>query len=60
LAEGLASSRPETKVLFVSDYADDAIFRHGVLDENVNFLQRPFTPDALAQKVREVLSMHLN
>jgi response regulator RpfG family c-di-GMP phosphodiesterase len=60
LAECLASSRPETKVLFVSGYTDDAIVHHGVLDGNVNFLQKPFTPDALAHKVSEVLSMHLN
>jgi two-component system cell cycle sensor histidine kinase/response regulator CckA len=60
LAECLASSRPETKVLFVSGYTDDAIVRHGVLDENVNFLQKPFSPDALAAKVREVLNTNLN
>lgn len=60
LAEWLASSRPETKVLFVSGYTDDAIVRHGVLDENVNFLQKPFSPDALAAKVRDVLNTQLN
>jgi PAS domain S-box-containing protein len=60
LAKCLASSRPETKVLFVSGYTDDAIVHHGVLDKDVNFLQKPFTPDALAHKVREVLSIHRN
>lgn len=57
LAERLAKSRPETKVLFLSGYTDEAIVHHGVLDDTVNFLQKPFTTDAFAQKVREVLSM---
>ena len=46
---------PGIKTLFVSGYTDDAVVRHGVQHERVNFLQKPFSPTALAQKVREVL-----
>jgi PAS domain S-box-containing protein len=55
LAEALRRIRPETKVLFTSGYAGDAIARHGVLDEGVAFLAKPYAPSVLAQKVREVL-----
>lgn len=54
-AEGLKAFRPNTGVLFMSGFTDDAIFHHGVLDEGVFFIQKPFTPDALALKAREVL-----
>lgn len=55
LAECLARQRPETKVLYVSGYTTDAIVRHGVLEEGISFLEKPFTTNSLASKVREVL-----
>src|SRR5208283_1677665 len=55
LAERLRSLRPEMKVLYMSGYTDDAMIRHGVLEHEVSFLQKPFKPVALAAKVREVL-----
>ncbi len=55
LAERLSALRPEIKALFISGYAGNAIFHHGVLDPGIAFLQKPFTAQELAQKVREVL-----
>ena len=55
LAERLARERPRTKVLYTSGYTDDAMVRQGVLTAGVAFLQKPFVPDSLARKVREVL-----
>ena len=55
LAEQLCPVRPEMKVLYMSGYTDDAVLRHGVQEERMPFLQKPFIPDALVLKVREVL-----
>jgi PAS domain S-box-containing protein len=55
LAQQLAPLRPDMKILFASGYTDDAIIHHGVLDDGVAFLQKPFTPNVLLTKVREVL-----
>jgi CheY-like chemotaxis protein len=55
LAVRLAAVHPEARVLFMSGYADDAVVRHGVREEQAPFLPKPFTPADLARKVREVL-----
>jgi DNA-binding response OmpR family regulator len=55
LAVALAASHAETKVLYMSGYTDDAVVLHGVLAADVSFLQKPFTTESLARKVREVL-----
>jgi CheY-like chemotaxis protein len=46
---------PHTKILFTSAYTENAIVHQGVLDKGVALLQKPFTPSALAHKVRQVL-----
>jgi CheY-like chemotaxis protein len=56
LASRVASIRPGTKVLFISGYTDDTVVRHGVLESEIAFLQKPFAPEALARKVKEVLA----
>jgi two-component system, cell cycle sensor histidine kinase and response regulator CckA len=57
LAERLRPQRPEMHVLYMSGYTNEAIVRHGVLEPDTMFIQKPFTPAALGQKVREALDL---
>jgi CheY-like chemotaxis protein len=56
LAERLMVTRPDTRVLYMSGYSDDAILRHGVKSAGTLFVQKPFSIEALAEKVRETLN----
>ena len=55
LAQRLMPTRPEMRLLFTSGYTEDEIVRHGVSGLGTAFLEKPFTPDGLASKVRDVL-----
>jgi two-component system, cell cycle sensor histidine kinase and response regulator CckA len=55
LAKALSSSRPDLKVLYMSGYTENFIVHHGVLDEGVHFIQKPFNLDDLARKIRQIL-----
>jgi DNA-binding NtrC family response regulator len=55
LANHMAALHPETRVLYMSGYTDDAIVRHGIQEPNSFLLPKPFSPSGLLQKVREVL-----
>ena len=56
LAERLQADHPHMKVLYVSGYTDDAVVRHGIVQNHAGYLQKPFTPHMLATKVREALA----
>jgi CheY-like chemotaxis protein len=55
LAQRLKTLQPSLKVLYISGYTDDMLAHHGVLESGVFLLQKPFAPDELAKKLREVL-----
>jgi CheY-like chemotaxis protein len=55
LADELRLIKPNTKVLFMSGYTEDAIVHHGILSPGITFLHKPFTPGELTRKVRQVL-----
>jgi PAS domain S-box-containing protein len=55
LAQRVTAARPDTKVLFVSGYTDDAVLRHGVTTPGMAFLQKPFALEDLLQRVRALL-----
>jgi CheY-like chemotaxis protein len=55
VAERMAAFKPGIKIVFMSGYTEDAVVRHGVLEEETHFIQKPYSPAAVAQKVRAVL-----
>jgi CheY-like chemotaxis protein len=55
LAGKLGATRPDMKILYVSGYSDTEIGDHGVLDPRYDLLQKPFTPQTLARKIRDVI-----
>jgi two-component system cell cycle sensor histidine kinase/response regulator CckA len=55
LADQILSLRPGIKVLFMSGYSDNAIVQHGVLTPGLAFIEKPFSPETLAEKVRQVI-----
>lgn len=54
-AEIIRQVHPNTNIIYMSGYTNDAVLRHGILSDKIHFLQKPFSPTALANKVREVL-----
>jgi two-component system cell cycle sensor histidine kinase/response regulator CckA len=60
LSERVSAVFPNLPILFMSGYTDDAIVRHGLLDEKLNFIQKPFDSTSVARKVREVLDAASN
>jgi len=58
LREVLHALRPDLRTLFISGYTADVIARHGALDQNVHFLQKPFRIDQFAARVRDVLDQN--
>ncbi len=59
LAEQVVKLRPDTRVLYMSGYTDQAIVHHGILDRDIAFIGKPFTPNALVLKIVAVLQQSL-
>lgn len=57
VAHNLSTFHPETKVLYMSGYTDDSAVKHGFLELSMNYIQKPFTPEGLARRLREVLGV---
>jgi two-component system, cell cycle sensor histidine kinase and response regulator CckA len=55
LSERLLPLQPEMKVLFTSGYTEDVVVHHGIVDQSINFISKPYSMQALARKIREVL-----
>ncbi|MBA3646339.1 MAG: response regulator [Gemmatimonadaceae bacterium] len=55
LADRLTTLHPEIRILLISGYTDDEVLRRGIIENELPFLQKPFTPSQLADKVSEVL-----
>jgi len=55
LVRHLSTIRPDTRTLFMSGYMDDTLGERGILATNANFIQKPFSPRTIAQRVREIL-----
>ena len=58
LTERIMPLRPDLRILYMSGYTDDAVLRRGDVEDGIPFLEKPFTPEELARKVREVLDEH--
>ncbi len=60
VAERIQSRRMETKILYMSGHMDDTIAPYGILEPGINFLQKPYTPEGLVRKIREVLDRRID
>ncbi len=58
VVERLKTCRPEIRVIFMSGYTDNVVLRHGILEGEYDFLEKPFSADRLAAKIRSVLVGH--
>jgi CheY-like chemotaxis protein len=57
VAQQIAEARPQIRVVYTSGYTTDAIVHHGILDQGIQFIQKPFAPETLATKIRETLDV---